>query len=546
MKNRKEAVIMEKVYIFGHRNPDTDSVCGSIALAYLKNKLGMHAEPFILSDINPETAYALKTFKCEIPKYLNDVKIQLKDVHYNKKYLVSEDASIMEAVELMNQYNITGLPLVDHEKKFKGYVSLKEIAAHTIYNDSLVLDTTFDNIVKVLNAKESIKFDDEIKGYIHIAAFSSQGMDSIDEKTILVVGNREKIIEEALKKQVKMLIMIKGSILSKKMRAFIQKKKVNVIFADNGAFKIARILCFANPIKSIKRNQETITFHSSDYLSDFEEETSKLKHTNYPILGNKDICLGMLRTIDAHEIDRKKVILVDHNMVRQSVDGLYEAEIMEVIDHHNIGDINTSKPINFRTMSVGSVNTIIYYLFKENNIKIPKQIAGLMVSGILSDTLLLQSPTTTMKDKLVAEDLSNIAGIDMKKYGLSLLESSVSIEGLSANDIIYKDCKTYTVGENTMAIAQVFTTDINVFKPHFEDLITELNRIEENNHYKVCCLFVTNFLTNNSYVFFSEHSRHILELAYGLEELKEGQLFKKIVSRKKQIIPNIMDVLERI
>lgn len=537
---------MEKVYIFGHRNPDTDSVCGSIALAYLKNKLGTRAEPFILSDINPETAFALKTFKYDIPRYLNDVKVQLKDVHYNKKYILNENASIMEAIELMNQYNITGLPLVDNEKKFKGYVSLKEIAANTIYNDSLVLDTTMANIVSVLEAKESIQFDEEINGYIHIAAFSEQGMENVDEKTILVVGNRERIIEDALKKKVKMIILIKGGMLSKKMRALVKKNRVNVVFTEKGAFKIARILCFANPIQSIKRNQETITFHSSDYFTDFEEATSKLKHTNYPILGNNDTCLGMLRTIDAHEIERRKVILVDHNMVRQSVDGLYEAEIVEVIDHHNIGDINTSKPINFRTMSVGSVNTIIYYLFKENNIKIPKQIAGLMVSGILSDTLLLQSPTTTMKDKIVAEDLSHIAGIDMKKYGLSLLESSVSIEGLSANEIIYKDCKTYTVGENTMAIAQVFTTDINVFKPHFEALVSELDRMEENNQYKVCCLFITNFLTNNSYVFFSKHSKHILELAYGIEELKEGQLFKKIVSRKKQIIPNLMEVLERI
>ncbi len=539
---------MEKVYIIGHKYPDTDSVCGAISLSYLKNRLGMNTEPRVLGIINPETAFALNYFNIEAPRYLNDVKVQLKDVNYNKNYIINENSPIIDAFNFMNKNAITGMALVDDDKKLKGYVSLKEIASDMICNESLKVSTSFDNLLDILEASSYIKFDDYIEGYAHAATFDDETFiknQRIDEETILIVGFRESIIRHAISAKVKLIILVKDNKLTPEMRKEIKKNHINVISTPRSSFKIARVLCLANPIRSIKRGNDPITFNSNDYLTDFEEATAKLKHTNYPIINNKNICLGMLRTIDAHEISKKKVILVDHNMLGQSVDGLYEAEILEIIDHHNIGDINTSMPINFRNMSVGSVNTIIYYLFKENNIKIPKDIAGIMLSGIISDTLLLQSPTTTMKDKMVASDLAGIAKLDLKQYGIQLLESGVSIEGLTANEIIYKDCKTYKVGESTIAIAQVFTTDINIFKPRFDEIIEELNRIQNNLGYKMITLFITNFLTNNSNVLFSDNSKKTLELAYGIEDIKQGELIKKVVSRKKQIVPYIMSVLER-
>ena len=299
-----------------------------------------------------------------------------------------------------------------------------------------------------------------------------------------------------------------------------------------------------NPIKSIKRGTDTVTFTIDDYLTDFNEETNKLKHTNYPILNSRGKCLGMLRTIDAHEVTKKKVILVDHNMRAQSVDGLEEAEILEITDHHNIGDINTSSPINFRNMAVGAVNTIIYYLYRENNVKIDKTMASLMLSGIISDTLLLQSPTTTEKDRLVAKDLAHIAKLDLNTYGLELLSSGVSIEGLTANDILFKDFKIYKVGNYNMSIAQVFTTDFKYFEPRVKEIVEELNRVSKNHDYKSCVLFVTNFLTNNSYVLFSDNSKKILELAYGLDNIQNGDILKGVVSRKKQMVPYIMSAIE--
>ena len=538
---------MDKVFVFGHKNPDTDSVCGAIALSYLKNKLGMNTEPRILSPISKETEFVLNKFKLKVPTYLNDVKIQLKDVNFHKNYVINENKTILAAYNLLNKNGITGIPLVDDDKKFKGYISLKEIASNMILNENLEVNTSFDNLVDTLDATEYIKFDDVIDGYAHAATFDDEtflNSSRMDEKTILIVGDRRYLIEEAIKRHVKMIILVKNTTLTNKELKLANENQINIIITPKSSFKIARVLCLSNPIKSIKRGEEAITFNSLDYLSDFEEATTKLKHTNYPIVNNKNVCVGMLRTMDAHEYNRKKVILVDHNMKDQSVDGLDEAEILEIVDHHNLGDINTSLPVNFRCMKVGSVCTVIYFMYKENNIKIPYQIAGCMLSGIISDTLLLKSPTTTETDTLIAKELAKIAKVDVKKYGLQLLESGVSIDGMDASDIIYKDYKIYKVGDHSISMSQVFTTDYNQFKPIQDSLIEELNQISLNNHHKVSILFVTNFLTNNSYILYNDNAKNIIELAYGIENLEQGMMFKNFVSRKKQMVPNVIDVIE--
>lgn len=538
---------MDKIFVFGHKNPDADSVCGSITLSNLKNELGMNTEARILSPINKETEYILNRFGVEVPPYLNDVRVQIKDVNYHKNYIINENKTIYEAFKMMNANAITGLPLVDDSGLFKGYVSLKEVASDMIYNENLHIETSFDNLINILESTDYLKFDEEISGYAHAATFDDETFIKdikIDEESIVIVGDRENIIKYAINSKVKLIIMVKGSKLNPELLDLAKKNKINVIMTNKSSFKIARVLCLTNPIKSIKRGVDTITFTVDDYLTDFNEETNKLKHTNYPILNSRGKCLGMLRTIDAHEVNKKKVILVDHNMRAQSVDGLEEAEILEITDHHNIGDINTSSPINFRNMSVGAVNTIIYYLYKENNVKISKKMAALMLSGIISDTLLLQSPTTTEKDRIVAHELASIAKLDLNKYGLELLSSGVKIDGLTANEIVFKDFKVYKVGNYNMAIAQVFTTDFKLFQPRVDEIVEELNRVATNHDYKSCVLFVTNFLTNNSYLLFSDNSKKILEIAYGFDDVKNGDLLKGVVSRKKQMVPFIMNAIE--
>ena len=539
---------MDKVYIFGHKKPDTDSVAGAISFAYLKRKLGVNAEPRILSEINKETTFALNKFGFDVPKYLNDVKVELKDIKYNRDYYANQDDSIFKVYNYFMEKGITGIPLVDNHKKFIGYVSLKELANELIKGDTNEISAKFMDIVDVLNASSYYKFDDFISGNVLAVALPfAQFSDFINiyEDTILICG-RDSIIEDAVKHKAKLIIVVANKELTKEEIELVRYNKVNVIVTPYDTFKTSRLITLANPIKMIKRSSSAVCFGPNDYLTDFVEISNKLKHTNYPIVNSKGYCDGMLRLIDTNLITRKKVILVDHNEPSQSADGLNEADILEIVDHHNIGKISTLLPINFRNMSVGSVNTIIYTLFKENNVEIPSDIAGLMLSGIISDTLLLASPTTTELDKQVAKDLAETANVDLNSYGRELLRSGVSNDGLTINEIVYKDFKSYVAGDNKFGIGQVFTTDFAEYESKINEYVDELNHIAENNDYKVACLFVTDILENNSYLLFNENAKEYLNDAYELTNIKEGEKLMGVISRKKQMVPPIMGVLEKL
>jgi len=539
---------VNKTLIFGHKNPDTDSVCGAIALSYLKNKLGEISEPRILSDVNTETKYALKYFGVDTPKYLNDVKVKIKDITYHKDFFVNESTSIYDTYHFMDNNNITGIPIVSDKKKFVGYVSLKEIARSMISDDDNYLDTTFDNIINTLKSERYIKIDEEINGNIIACTFDDNTFINkikLDRNSIVIVGDRNNIIDYALSSQVKLIILIGDVKLTNEQNLIARISKINVISTKYTSFEVSKFLGLTNKISSIKRNETCICLNIDDYMSDFIEISNKTKHTNYPIVNKKGICYGMLRLIDISEVNKHKVILVDHNESKQSVDGLDEADILEIIDHHNISDINTNKPINFRNMSVGSVNTIIYFMFKENNINIPYDIAGLMLSGIISDTVLLNSPTTTYSDEFVLKELAKLVNINYRNYGMELLKSGMSIKGESIEDIIYRDFKTYNVDDYKFGIGQVLTVDYNDFG-NIEDYVVELNKISNYNGYKVTALYITNIITKNSMIIYNTEAENIISDAYNIDNIYEGIIVDGVLSRKKQIVPNIMDVLERI
>lgn len=539
---------MDKVFVFGHKKPDTDSVCGAISFAYLKRMLGVNAEARVLSEVNRETLFALGKFGVRVPKYLNDVKVELKDISYNKNFYVNKETSIFDVYNYFNREGITGLPLVDNEKKFVGYVSLKELANELVRGDTNYLLARFDDIVSVLNSRVYYKFNDKVTGNVLAVALPYTEFSEVAKlyEDAVVICGRDSIIEHAIKNKVKLVIVVANKKLSDDEIKLINEYGVNVIVTPYDTFKTSRLITLANPINMIKRSTSAVCFNPSDYLTDFVEISNKLKHTNYPIVNSKGICEGMLRLIDSNKISKKKVILVDHNEPSQSVDGLSEADILEIVDHHNIGKISTLFPINFRNMNVGSVNTIIYTLYKENNVDIPRDIAGLMLSGIISDTLLLASPTTTRLDRDVADVLAGIAEVNLYDYGKELLGSGVSNEGLSINEIIYKDFKSYIVGEVKFGIGQVFTTDFKEYSDRIDEYVDELNHIADNNDYKVVCLFVTDILQNNSYLIFNSSGYDYVRDAYELSDIKEGELLLGVISRKKQMVPPIMGVLERL
>ena len=534
------------IFIFGHKNPDTDTVCSSIALSYLKNALGAKTVPKVLGNINNETKFVLNYFNEPVPSYLNDVRVRIKNIKYDKKAYINENASIDSAFKLMQKQNITAIPLIDEKKKLTGYVTLKEIARYLINGNKEIVNTKFDNIIDTLNAKVITKFDAYISGDILIAGLQSKTIQKeieLSEKDILIVGDRHKVLEYAINSKVKLIILPLNINIEKRLIKKAEKNKINIIASEFDSFQIASKILLSNYIKSINVNKNPVTINNDDYYEDFKTMTHKINHTNYPIVNNKNECLGLIRLTGPNDYEKQKVILVDHNNLAQSVDGIEEAEILEIIDHHNLGTIGTKVPINFQSKPVGCTATIIYEKFVKNKVPIPRNIAGLMLSAIISDTLLLTSPTTTEDDKFVAIKLAKLAKVDIDKYGLEMLKAASSIEGKSIPELIKTDFKSYVVGNKVLGISQIMTMDFDTIKENINEYIRILNEMVEAS-YSVVAIFITDIIKNGSYVIYNDKAIDIIKDSFGLDNIYQGMFLSKIVSRKKQIQPNIISVLE--
>lgn len=538
---------MEKISIFGHKKPDTDSVTAAISLSYLKNKLGLNTEARILGHPNNETKFVLNYFNEKEPKYLNDVRLQIKDLNYLKNYAKDYHDTIYNCFLYMNEYNVGSVPVVKNDK-FVGLVSLKDIAKHQINDKIDTLCTSYNNIIKTLNAKEILKFDDEINGNVVVTSYSSTTFIeniSLNKDTVLIVGDRHSIIEYAIKSKVKMIILTKNSFIKDEHLALAKQYHINIILSNESSFDTTRKIWLSNYVDSITLKENVITITDDEDVDDFIAITKKNKYTNYPVLDKEDKCLGMLRLSDINDATKKKVILVDHNEMLQSVDGIEEAEIMEIVDHHKIGNLDTKYPISFRNMPVGSTNTILYAMYKENNIEIPANIAGLMLSGIISDTLLFRSPTTTSKDKEAVFDLANIANVDYENYGMEMLKAGSSLKNKTKEEVLYSDFKNFNVNNNKIGIGQILTLSPNDVLDELNDYVELVNEVAEHNDNLIIALFVTDIIKNGSYIIYNETAQDILDNCFDINDLKEGAFIPECVSRKKQIIPNIIDFLEK-
>ena len=539
---------MNTIYIFGHKQPDTDSICASISLSYLKNKLGFKTEPKTLGSINKETRFVLDHFNLKEPKYLNDVKLQIKDVDYIKHCYVNEKTSINNSYIYMKENGLTGLPIVDDTKKLKGLVTLKELAKELIQGEFNSLNTSYDNILTTLNGKEVLRFDEEIKGNILAAAFrSTTFMENIKltNNDILIVGDRPSILEYAINSKVKLIIIVGDLELNSEHLELAKQNKVNIIKTQYDTFKTTKLINLSNYISTVIHCSNPLCVDQNDYYTTFEQIAIKTKHTNYPIVNKKGECLGLLPLSLAISKQPKKVILVDHNEKDQSAEGLEEASIVEVVDHHKLGTLATTLPINFRNMAVGSSNTIIYNIFKENDVEVPQEIAGAMLSGILSDTLILKSPTTTLLDKIAVFELENIAKVNYQEYGMEMFKAGSSLDGMTKEEILYQDFKKFNYNEHNVGVGQVFTTDIDFVLNNKDEYIQMLDDASVNDDYKIICLFITDIINNGSYMLYNTKAEDILKESYELDEIYEGCYIENIVSRKKQIIPPILENLEK-
>ncbi len=537
---------MREIFVFGHKKPDTDSVTASIALANLKRELGMNAKPMILDHINKETEFVLKHFNINIPEYLEDVKLQLKDLNYYKDCFISENSSINNAYKYMKKNNITGIPIVNNDRKIKGLITSKMIGEELINGDFIKIHTSYDNIIEVLDGELVLKFDDEINGNILVAPFKSSNFLTqlqLANNTVMIVGNNQNLIKLAIENKIKLLILVDNLNIKEEYLNTAIKNKVNIIKTHFNTFMVSKLINLSKYAKDLLTENRNISFNENDYYDDFKEKCIRYGYNNYPIVDDKGTCLGLIRVTDIKNVNKKQVILVDHNDCNQSVDGLNEAEILEIVDHHNIGALTTNMPINFRSMTVGSTNSIIYSMYNENNIDISKNIAGIMLSGIISDTLKLTSPTTTEYDIYVAKRLSQISNIDIDSYSNEMFKAGTNLSGKTIKEIIEGDLKLYNVNNKKIAISQVITFNPEEILNKKEDYINSITEMSINKGLELFILCVTDIIKNGSYIFYDKNHEILVSEALSTNNVYQGYFLQNCLSRKKQLVPLIMNVI---
>ncbi len=536
----------DKIYIFGHKNPDTDSVCSAIGLSYLQNALGNHSEPRILSEINDETKYVLKKFKIAIPEILNDVKLQIRDINYHKNFMVDIKESVYNAFFLMQENNMSTIPVINENGIFMGAFAMKDIAKKEILGDNHFLNTNYDHILKTIDGKEILRFDEEIEGEIvNVGIRSSSVYDSdiFNNRTILIIGDRHSIIEDAINKKIKLIVITSEKKIKEEHLELAKKNKVNIIYTNKNSYDTLLTISFANYIESYRYTKELVCVNEDTYISDFNEIVNKTRHSYYPIIDKHKHCLGLIKLSDLRDSNPKQVFLVDHNEMSQSVEGLEEAKIVGIVDHHKLGTLGTMEPINFRNMTVGSTCTIVHELFKENKVKIPEDIASLLLAGIISDTLMLKSPTTTKIDERVVSDLVKITNLNPEKLAIEMFKANDVTKSKNLKEIIYMDFKTFVIDKTLIGVSQVTTLNAKAILKQKNSYIRFLNKEANNKNFDVMILAITDIFKNGSYILFNDKAKDTLKEAYN-EKIGEGDFIEGMVSRKKQILPPIISVLK--
>ena len=533
--------------IFGHKTPDTDSVCSAIALSHLKNKLNEPSKSYILGNINKETAFVLKYFNVSVPEILDNVKIQIKDLDFERVKPFTKNKSVHFAYFHMNENKLRTLPIVDEENNLCGLITMKDIAMSLINTDQHYLCTSYDNIIETLLGKSILKFDEIIKGYVIVAAFEEKTLrksDIVNENSIVITGDRYDVIKYAIESKVRLIIVTGDLKVTDELIEMAIKNKVNIIGTAYHTYYTAKNISLAKYVDDIMKKNDIMMFSEEDYLNDCKEDIEQSKHSKFPIISKDKKYLGLLSRSHLINPKKKKVILVDHNEMNQSADGIEEAEILEVIDHHKIGDIKTSIPISFRNTPVGSTSTIIFQMYRENNVEISKDIAGLILSGIISDTLLFKSPTTTGRDKYAVNELLKIVDLDLHEYAMDMFRAGTSLEGKTLEEIIYQDFKKFNLVYKNVGISQVFTLDINEIMNRKEEFVKLIDDITSDKYYLII-MAVTDIVNEGSYIFYTSSREKLIRMIFE-EDVHQGIYIDKCVSRKKQIVPKVINALNQL
>ena len=534
------------IHIFGHKNPDTDSIVSALALSHLKQQQGITCTPYRLGDVNKESQFVIDRFGFKAPNLLKSVKPVVQDLNYDRPPAIKPTDSILYAYKLMHETKSKILAITDEDRRLSGVITMKDIAMSFIDGVYNKVNTSLENMNSVLEGDVFNRGRLDIKGRIAIAAYYQDTLfegDYFDEHTILVVGNRYDIIEYGLQKNVCLLIITGGKELSEEIEEKIKNSNVSVIRTNYDTYKTSQYILQANMVETIMATDQLIKFYEDDLVDEIKETLLTSRHSNFPVVDLHSRYQGFMGRRHMLKPNRKKVMLVDHNEYRQSIEGLVEAEIVEIIDHHKIGDISTKQPVTFINSPVGSTSTIIYHQYLINGMEVKKSMAGLLLSGILSDTLNLKSPTTTNQDRQAVRALNEICDLDIEEFFREMFKAGTSLEGINEEEIFYKDFKEFGNEGSMIGVSQVYTLDIEDVKKRQDKIMDVLKRAHQMNKYDVTLLLVTDVSRSGSYLYFESSLPGVMPMIFD-RPINQGIFIEELVSRKKQVIPKVFDAID--
>lgn len=541
------------VYVIGHKNPDTDSICSAIAYAELKNTL--HGGGYCAAragQINQETQYVLNFFQVSAPKYVADVMTDVRDIEIRKTQGVTGDISLKKAWNMMRSLGVVTLPITDNQRLL-GLITIGDIAnAYMDVYDNCILSvakTPYKNILETLDAHMIIGDENAVyeKGEVVIAAANPDVMeDYIHEGDMVILGNRYESQLCAIEMNAACIIVCMGAKVSRTIQKLAQEHGCSIIVTPHDTFTVARMINQSMPISYFMKRDRLTTFKVTEKTEDIKGIMGQKRYRDFPILDLDGNYIGMISRRNLLNLRRKQVILVDHNEASQTVDGINFADILEIIDHHRIGTLETLEPVFFRNQPLGCTATIIYQMYKENGVEIPKNIAGLLMAAIISDTLMFRSPTCTAVDRAAAESLSEICGVEIEEFAIDMFSAGSDMSSKTAKEIFEQDRKKFQVNEHTFIVSQINSMNAIELEEIKEKLIPYLTEQFDSLGVDICYVMLTNIVKEDTELLcFGDKAKEVARGAFQLREDVEDIVLKGLVSRKKQLIPSIVTVLQQ-
>ena len=545
----------EKIFVIGHKNPDTDSICSAIAYADIKNRTSQKVKYVAKSagQINEETEYVLNRFGMQPPGYLSNIGTQVKDMDIRMSPDADKSMSLKNAWDLMMEKSIVSLPIRDKEGQLEGLITIGDIAkTYMDTTDSYLLSRAKTQYKRIAETIDGIVVEGNEHGYfakgkVLVGTANPQMLKTyIEEDDLIIMGDREEDHLEAIEQNVSCIIVGMGIEVTEKVIKLAHEKEIIIIMSPYDTFTIARLINQSIPVRYIMKTENLVTFNTEDFTDDIQNEMIKHRHRAFPVINKKGKCIGTISRRNFLDMHKKKVALVDHNEKDQAVDNIEKAEIVEIIDHHKLGSLETMTPISFRNQPVGCTATILYEMYGEQKLEISPTIAGLLCAAIISDTLMFRSPTCTLSDKMAAGALALIAGIDIEKFAREMFKAGSNLKDKAPEEIFFQDYKKFIAeGDISFGVGQISSMDSDELAEIKERLIPFM--VSECGRHGVTRVYfmLTNIIEESTeLLYYGEGSEEMAKTAFHMDPVDGAFDLKGVVSRKKQLIPALMEAAQ--